>query len=156
MCLSPLHSLRAEGFTLIELLLVVAISAVLLGIAIPSYQEYVRRAEISEATVQLQKMSLSIENYNLSRRAYPSSLADIGMDDVLDPWGNPYQYLNLRDVKGKGKMRKDRNLVPINTDYDLYSMGPDGRSVAPLTAKHSRDDIIRAGDGSYFGIAEDY
>ena len=154
--LLPIHSARAEGLTLIELLLVMAISAVLLGIAIPSYQEYIRRTEIAEAVIQLQKISLSIENYHLSRRAYPSSLADIGMDNVLDPWGSPYQYLNLRNVTGKGAMRKDRNLVPINTDYDLYSMGPDGRSVPPLTAKDSRDDIVRAGDGSFFGIAEQF
>jgi general secretion pathway protein G len=53
-------------------------------------------------------------------------------------------------------MRKDRFLVPINTDYDLYSMGKDGRSSPPLTAKASRDDIIRANDGAYIGLASNY
>lgn len=52
--------------------------------------------------------------------------------------------------------RKDHNLVPINTDYDLYSMGPDGQSVAPLTAKASRDDIIRGADGAFIGRASDF
>jgi general secretion pathway protein G len=52
--------------------------------------------------------------------------------------------------------RKDRNLVPINTDYDLYSMGADGKSVPPLTAMASRDDIIRANDGQYIGLASRY
>jgi general secretion pathway protein G len=51
-------------------------------------------------------------------------------------------------------MRKDRFLVPINTYYDLYSMGPDGQSQPPLTARVSRDDVIRANDGQYFGPAE--
>jgi len=46
--------------------------------------------------------------------------------------------------------------VPINTDFDLYSMGPDGRSAPPLTAKHSRDDIVRANDGAFIGLASDY
>jgi general secretion pathway protein G len=55
-----------------------------------------------------------------------------------------------------GQARKDRFLVPINTDYDLYSMGPDGRSVAPLTANASRDDIIRASDGTFIGRACDF
>jgi len=53
-------------------------------------------------------------------------------------------------------VRKDHNLVPLNTDYDLYSMGPDGNSVGPLTAKASRDDIIRANNGSYIGPAANY
>ena len=58
--------------------------------------------------------------------------------------------------KGKGKMRKDRFLVPINSDFDLYSMGKDGKSSPPLTASASRDDIIRANDGAYVGPAEGY
>jgi general secretion pathway protein G len=53
-------------------------------------------------------------------------------------------------------MRKDRNLVPINSDYDLYSVGPDGDSSLPLTAATSRDDIVRANDGRFIGKAEDY
>jgi general secretion pathway protein G len=52
--------------------------------------------------------------------------------------------------------RKDRFLVPINSDYDLYSMGPDGASAPPLTAKASHDDIIRASDGAYVGVAENF
>jgi general secretion pathway protein G len=35
-------------------------------------------------------------------------------------------------------------------------MGPDGKTVAPLTAQDSRDDIIRANDGRYVGPAADY
>jgi general secretion pathway protein G len=57
---------------------------------------------------------------------------------------------------GGGQPRKDRFLVPINSDYDLYSMGPDGASTPPLTAKASHDDIIRASDGAYVGVAENF
>jgi len=46
--------------------------------------------------------------------------------------------------------------VPINSDFDLWSMGPDGKSVPPLTAKASRDDIVRANDGTFYGWASDY
>lgn len=53
-------------------------------------------------------------------------------------------------------MRKDHSLVPINSDYDLYSMGPDGKSQAPLTANASRDDIIRANNGAFYGKASNY
>ncbi len=54
------------------------------------------------------------------------------------------------------KKRKDKNLVPVNNDFDLYSMGEDGKSVAPFAAKHSRDDIVRANNGNFIGLAEDY
>ena len=56
----------------------------------------------------------------------------------------------------KDKVRKDHNEHPLSTDFDLYSMGKDGKSVAPLTAKASRDDIIRARNGGFIGLASDY
>lgn len=49
--------------------------------------------------------------------------------------------------------RKDRFLVPINTDFDLYSMGKDGTSVPSLTAAASRDDVVRAANGAFIGLA---
>lgn len=52
--------------------------------------------------------------------------------------------------------RKDRFLVPINSDFDLYSTGPDGRSQATLNAPVSRDDVIRAANGAYYGLAEKF
>jgi general secretion pathway protein G len=83
------------------------------------------------------------------------------MDLIEDAWGNPYQYLKIAgaDLKGSGKdqqARKDHFMVPVNSDYDLYSMGPDGRSKAPFTAQASRDDIVRANDGRYVGLASEY
>jgi hypothetical protein len=60
------------------------------------------------------------------------------------------------EKRAHGHARKDHSLVPINTDFDLYSMGPDGRSSPPLTAQHSRDDIVRANNGAFIGIASEY
>lgn len=53
-------------------------------------------------------------------------------------------------------MRKDRNLVPINSDYDLYSAGHDGATLPPLLAPVSRDDVIRANNGGFIGLASDF
>ncbi len=53
-------------------------------------------------------------------------------------------------------IRKDGNLVPINTHFDLYSRGKNGISKAPLQAAESLDDIIYANDGGYIGMARDY
>ena len=46
--------------------------------------------------------------------------------------------------------------MPINSDYDLYSMGEDGGTRPPLTARPSQDDIVRAGDGGFVGLAEEF
>jgi len=55
-----------------------------------------------------------------------------------------------------GQARKDRNLVPINSDFDLYSVGRDGMSAPALTAKVSQDDVVRASNGGFVGLARDY
>jgi general secretion pathway protein G len=90
--------------------------------------------------------------------ACPQTLANAqaSPENLIDPWGNPCQYLEFCSSKPGGGARKDKFLVPINSDYDLYSMGRDGASVAPLTAKPSRDDIVRANDGAFIGLASDY
>ena len=148
-----------EGFALIELLVVLAIIGVLATIAGPIYSDYVDRARSVQAIRDIGAISKGITVYTLSNGGrFPDSLKAVGMDTMEDPWGNPYQYLNLTDpsLKGKGKARKDHNLVPINSDFDLYSMGKDGASVSPLTAKASRDDIVRANNGRFIGRASDY
>jgi general secretion pathway protein G len=44
----------------------------------------------------------------------------------------------------------------LNSSYDLFSAGKDGNWVAPITAAVSQDDIIRANDGAYVGLASEY
>lgn len=148
------------GFTLVELLIVIAIVGTLSSIAIPSYYSYIEKARIIRAIAEIAILQKEIELYDgeESDNFLPNTLDDIGRGNLLDPWGNPYQYLNFATIKGKGKgkMRKDRFMVPLNSGYDLCSMGKDGKSKAPLTAKASHDDIIRANDGRFIGLASEY
>lgn len=140
--------------TLIEMMLVVAIVLTLLGIAIPNIHAAIERARVARATAEIGMLQNDIG----VAEKLPLSLADIGRGDLLDPWGNPYVYLNfaaaLMGKKGvPGEARKDRFLVPLNSSYDLYSMGADGESRPPLSAKVSHDDVIRANDGAFIGLA---
>ncbi len=143
------------GVTLLELMVAMSIVGILSIIAIPSYQQYIENSEQTIAIGDIRDIEATIERYYIINQSYPADLNAIGFSK-LDPWDTPYQFLNFDSVNGNGQFRKDHNLVPINSDYDLYSKGPDGRSVSPLTAQHSRDDIIRANNGQYIGIAEDY
>jgi general secretion pathway protein G len=149
---------RFCGFTLIELLVVIAILGTLAGIAMPIYSNQIEKARIVKAIAEIAIMQKEITAYDgeESDNFLPNTLDDIGRGNLLDPWGNPYEYLNFAHVVGKGPMRKDRFVVPLNSDYDLYSKGKDGKSMAPLTAKDSHDDVLRANDGRFIGLASEY
>jgi general secretion pathway protein G len=147
---------RAIGFTLVEILIGLAIIGVLVSVGLPAYSDYRERVRVAQAVTDIATLNILINNYQLDARAYPQDLASVGAAGKLDPWGRPYVYVNLQTVKGKGAGRKNKNLVPINSDFDLYSVGKDGTSSNALTAQASRDDVIRANDGRYVGLAADY
>jgi len=130
------------------------IIAILAGIAYPAYRGYKEDMETATATLDIREIEGLLERSLIENGSLPDNLNGLGL--ATDPWGNPYQFLNFSNVNGNGQKRKDHDLVPLNTDYDLYSKGPDGRSVSPLTAMHSRDDIIRANNGEYIGAAQGY
>lgn len=146
---------RHAGFTLIELVLALAILGVLGSMAVSHYKGKMDTMKITQAKDDIKRIEVLIELFYTDHRYYPSSLHDVALGAMLDPWGNPYQYLVIPKGKEKGPsaVRKDKSLHPINSDYDLYSMGEDGQSVAALTAKASHDDIIRARNGQFVDLA---
>ena len=108
---------------------------------------------------EIRLLEKEIENYAAINGEFPDSLADINMDLIEDAWGNTYRYLKIagKDPKEKDdKERKDHFMVPVNSDYDLYSVGPDGDSKAPFTAQVSRDDIVRCNDGRFVGPVSEF
>lgn len=160
---TQLQRQRASAFTLVEVLFVVAIMSIIAVIALPSYEEYQKKARDARAVADITELSQKLEKYRIINYAHPSSLAALAFNRK-DPWGNDYLYLDLANYTDKGapvdggkpigKPRKDKLLKPLNTDYDLFSMGPDGDFKTPLSAKASHDDIVRAYDGAYIGVAE--
>jgi general secretion pathway protein G len=146
---------RRRGFTLIELMLTVVLIGLLTAVAMPFYRGYRERTRIAQAISDIGVMSAVASNYWNDNHGYPSSLTDIGQAGKLDPWGNPYVYYNI-DANGKGGARKDHALNPLNTDFDLYSSGVDGQSKPQITQKDSVDDVIRASNGAYVGLASGF
>ena len=150
---------RSAGFTLVEMMIAVAIMGLLVAMAMPIYARYSNRVKVNQVTAFMTTTSLALETYHAQLGTYPATLAEIGISaPALDPWGNPYRYLPIdTDPPPKtGQVRRDRNMNPINTDFDLYSTGPDGRTQTQLTGRFARDDIVRAGNGSYIGTAQDF
>lgn len=147
---------QSAGFTWVELAVAMLILGILASLALAKYDTHLKEIQTNQAIGDIRAIMMMLSQYEMDNRAYPISLNNIGQGQLLDPWGKPYAYLNHATVKGKGPLGKDKKLNPINTDYDLYSFGPDGKSSTPLTAKDSQDDIIRANDGAFVDIASKY
>lgn len=145
----------SAGFTLIEVILAVAIIGILASVAFPAYKNYQEKAKVQVAVTDISKMSDTINSYWLDAREYPETLVEIGLGTKLDPWGNPYRYLNL-DKNGNGGARRDKNLNPLNTDFDLYSTGKDGATKLPISQKDSLDDVLRINDGKFVDLASKF
>ena len=64
-----------SGFTLIELMIAVVVVAILTAIALPSYQEYVTRGKITEATSNLADMRVKLEQFFQDNRTYVGACA---------------------------------------------------------------------------------
>ena len=147
---------RQAGITLTEIMVVIAILGILTAVTLPMYTDYQRRSLVTQAEAEIRLLTTLIAAYQSDHRTLPNSLDDIGTTSLMDPWGYRYRYLNLDAAHIPGKARKHSQIGQINTDYDLYSVGKDGDSRPPLNAKESRDDVIRANNGRYVGLASDY
>lgn len=151
---SPLR--RARGQTIIELMVALMIAMVLVAIAVVGYQNYRERVRVNQAITEIAAMSVTVKHYMVDNQSPPSSLADVGLSYRVDPWGRPYYYQDLTSQQGKGKSRRDKKLNPLNSDFDLYSAGKDGLTQTQLQAHNSRDDVVRARDGKFVGLASDF
>lgn len=149
---------RGRGYTLLELMMALMVVGLLAAIAVPSYGRILDQQKIQKGERDLRLIGLRIENYRTQYGNIPNSLNDLNMKLPKDPWGRDYRFLNFSaPIPGiSGMIRKDHNLHPLNSEFDLYSVGPDGVSQPPLTAQVSLDDIVWARDGDFVGLAADY
>jgi general secretion pathway protein G len=150
-----MFSKRSLGFTLIEILMVLAILAAIVSIALPSYQGYQYKAQVKIASSEIVQIQLALEKFQVVQYRYPEFLTEINMA-MVDPWGNAYGYVNFETADGFGKNRKDKNLKPLNSHYDLYSIGRDGETATNLNDTATDDDVILALDGAFIGLAADF
>jgi general secretion pathway protein G len=129
--------------------------ALLLGsFAIPAFNGYVERSRVARAVSDIGTLSLQLYRWQRDKNTLPANLAEAGLGGD-DPWGRPYVYLRAADVS-RTHLRKDDERAPLNSDFDLYSLGPDGESALALPAAQSQDDVVRGRNGTYIGLGVNY
>ena len=132
--LQPTASQNRRGFTLVELVLVIIIIGVLGAAILPRFVGRTEQAKVARGTADIAAISLALDLYELDVGRYPEALEGLVAKDPpsdfseaakakwngpylkkglpKDPWGRPYEY------------RRDSQ---HGQDYDLFSLGPDGK-----------------------------
>ena len=75
---------KQQGFTLIELMIVVAIIGILAAIAIPAYQDYTIRAQVSEGLNLAGGAKAAVSEYTMDRGEFPSDNSEAGLSTNTD------------------------------------------------------------------------
>ena len=75
---------KQQGFTLIELMIVVAIIGILAAIAIPAYQDYTIRAQVSEGLNLAGGAKAAVSEYTMDRGTFPTDNAVAGVAGSAD------------------------------------------------------------------------
>ncbi|EMS3157076.1 pilin, partial [Neisseria gonorrhoeae] len=93
-----------KGFTLIELMIVIAIVGILAAVALPAYQDYTARAQVSEAILLAEGQKSAVTEYYLNHGIWPENNASAG---VASPASN---------IKGKYVQKVEVNNGVVTAD----------------------------------------
>ena len=152
--LSPKFLTSEAGFTMIELLMVCAILGILVSLTIPQFLKFRVQIKVTTAVSEIRSIEKSVFAHLADNQDYPNSLNDINLGDWRDPWDQPYQYLNKSN--NPGAMRQGQFLTDLNSDFDIYSLGPDGVTTQVIKDAEGLDDIVRTAEGGWVGTGIDF
>src|ERR1700744_4026067 len=93
----------SRGFTMVELVVTLAIILTIAAMAIPNLVSAVELAKVARAVADITSLEDEVALYQSIYGVLPDTLAQVGYGGFLDPWKNPYEYLNHATMKGNGK-----------------------------------------------------
>ncbi len=131
-----------QGFTLIELMIVVAIIGILASIAIPAYQDYTIRAQVSEGLTLSSGAKAAVSEYFMDRGIWPTDNAEAGLADKHDIVGNYTEHIGVEDNVIEIKFGYDANAKIMDEKIELTAVDNVGSiswtcaSAGTIQAKH--------------------
>ncbi|EMS2823304.1 pilin, partial [Neisseria gonorrhoeae] len=84
-----------KGFTLIELMIVIAIVGILAAVALPAYQDYTARAQVSEAILLAEGQKSAVTEYYLNHGIWPENNDKAGVASPSDIKGKYVQKVEV-------------------------------------------------------------
>lgn len=112
-----------KGFTLIELMIVVAIIGILAAVALPAYQDYTKRARVSEGIGLASGAKTAVAEFFASKGHFPASNASAGLPAAASIAGNAVTSVT---VGSSGAITVVYNDKVVNATTLI--MTPDGTS----------------------------
>ncbi|HFC7791591.1 TPA: pilin [Neisseria meningitidis] len=86
-----------KGFTLIELMIVIAIVGILAAVALPAYQDYTARAQVSEAILLAEGQKSAVTEYYLNHGEWPANNSSAGVATSTDIKGKYVQSVEVKN-----------------------------------------------------------
>jgi len=115
------HKARKKGFSLVELMIVVAIVAILVALAIPSYTKYIRKANRGEAQQLLLNWANNQEIWRASHTTYTDGSADANGNTLPAPTHDKYNFFVRQTVTNPPALTDCANATPSATEYALVA-----------------------------------
>jgi type IV pilus assembly protein PilA len=129
-----------KGFTLIELMIVVAIIGILAAIAIPAYQDYTIRSQVTEGLNLAASVKASVAEYYAQNGIWPLTLTELGMNVAVPPSGKYVDQVLVNIGTINIRYQHDAPFqANANIDEAILSLRP---TISGTVAATSNGDVV--------------